>query len=142
MLQNRISPFLGVKILKSAVAMTLFFSVLAPLESNAEELPKPADVPQFLFASYEKNKKTFLNNVLIEAEEYSYNEKGEPKLGGSYTYKGGNQRFFFTQNILKKPSLVNYVWVGTPVGFLFIEKKNTHRRYYSSKTTTDRKKIS
>ena len=103
--------------------MTLFFSVLAPLESNAEELPKPADVPQFLFASYEKNKKTFLNNVLIEAEEYSYNEKGEPKLGGSYTYKGGNQRFFFTQNILKKPSLVNYVWVGTPVGFLFIEKK-------------------
>lgn len=123
MLQNRISPFCGIKILKSAVAMTLFLSVLAPLESNAEELPKPADVPQFLFASYEKNKNTFLNNVLIEAEEYSYNEKGEPKRGGLYTYKGGNQRFIFTQNILKKPSSVNYVWVGTPEGFLFIEKK-------------------
>lgn len=107
---------------RTTVAL-FFISAFYMVETKAEELPKPSDIPTFMFNVYEKNKTAFLTNVLIEAEETEFDEKGNPVLAAKYTFKAGSQRFFSSQNNFKKPSHNKYVRVGGPEGFFVVEQK-------------------
>lgn len=106
------------------ITFGLLIASVGLLETKADELPKPEDIPAFMLASYEKNKLAFLENVFIVAERIGFDEKENPAAPNArYTYKGGNQRFLFSEDIFKFPDYKYQFWVGGPEGFFAIEKK-------------------